>query len=131
MGGMAQDTWDRIRGKTMQYDAQIETVLNTTAYDEPKDYLREWLGVLPYWVKEFNLLNGDDIVAFMNGCYGYGLYKFEGEVLEDGTYRSQYDDDDDMPFIGKMATARGDVYFYPYGMVALPTSDGYFVTRMD
>jgi hypothetical protein len=109
----------------------MRLVLNTRDYNEPKEYLMEWLGVLPHWVFEFNILNGDDILAFMEGCYGYGLHKFEGEVLDDGAYRSQYDEDDDMPFIGKMGTARGDVYFYPYAMVALPTSDGYFVTRMD
>ena len=106
-------------------------VLNTSDYKEPKEYLVEWLGVLPHWVFEFNILNGDDILAFMEGCYGYGLHKFEGEVLYDGAYRSQHEEDDDLYAIGKMATSYGYVYFYPYGMVALPTSDGYFVTRMD
>ena len=105
--------------------------LNTTDYDEPEDYLREWIGVLPNWVHEFNMLNGDDIVSYMDGRYGYGLPKFEGEVLYDGAYRSQYEEDDDLYAIGKMATSYGYVYFYPYAMVALPTNDGYFVTRMD
>ena len=105
--------------------------LNTKDYDEPKEYLREWLGVLPNWVHEFNMLNGDDIVSFMDGRYGYGLHKFEGEVLYDGSYRSQYDEDEDLAHIGRMATSYGYVYFYPYAMVALPTSDGYLVTRMD
>lgn len=105
--------------------------LNTTDYNEPKEYLIEWLGVLPHWVYEFNVLHGDDIVSYMDGRYGYGLHKFGGDVLDSGAYRSEYEEDEDLPYIGKMGTARGDVYFYPYGMVALPTNDGYFVTRMD
>ena len=106
-------------------------VLNTIEYTEPKEYLREWLGVLPNWVHEFNILNGEDILTFMADCYGYGLHKFEGEVLDSGDYRSKYEEDEDLVHIGKMGTAKGNVYFYPYGMVALPTDDGYFVTRMD
>jgi|DEB0MinimDraft_10_1074344.scaffolds.fasta_scaffold101913_2 hypothetical protein len=105
--------------------------LNTKDYDEPKEYLMEWLGVLPHWVYEFNILHGDDIVSYMDGRYGYGLHKFDGEVLYNGTYRSEHEEDDDLPFIGRMATSYGYVYFYPYSMVALPTNDGYFVTRMD
>ena len=105
--------------------------LNTKDYDEPKEYLREWLGILPNWVNEFNILNSEDILTFMADCYGYGLHKFEGEVLYNGAYRSQYDEDEDLAHIGRMATSFGYVYFYPYGMVALPTTDGHYVTRMD
>ena len=30
-----------------------------------------------------------------------------------------------------MKTAQGMVYFYPYAIVGIPTSEGYFITRMD
>lgn len=93
----------------------------------------ETLGLLPMWVAEYNLIGEQDtLVEHMETSYGFGrLFKVEGEVLEDGTYRSPYEEDEDLEFVGRMNTNDGYVYFYPYGMIALPTKDGYFVTRMD
>lgn len=93
----------------------------------------ETLGLLPMWVAEYNMLGEKEtLIEHMETAYGFGsLYKFEGQVLEDGTYRSNYEEDEDMEFVGRMNTRDGYVYFYPYGMIALPTKDGYFVTRMD
>ncbi len=106
--------------------------LNTTHYDAPKEHLVESLGLLPHWVVEYNLLGESDIVQYMTNRYGFGrLYKFEGEVLEDGSYHSFFEEDEDLPWVGKMKTKQGTVYFYPYAITALPTKDGYFITRMD
>ena len=105
--------------------------LNTTHYDAPKEHLVESLGLLPHWVVEYNMLGESDLVQWMKERYGFGLYKFEGEVLEDGSYRSFFDEDDDLQYVGKMDTKDGPVYFYPYAITALPTEDGYFITRMD
>lgn len=106
-------------------------VFNTAHYDAPKEHLMESLGLLPRWVHEYNILGEDDLVEYMRGRYGFGLYKFEGEVLDDGIYRSLYEEDEDLQWVGKMKTKLGTVYFYPYAITALPTEDGHFITRMD
>ena len=68
----------------------------------------------------------------MTERYGFGkLYKFEGTVTEDGRWQSPHEEDEDLHYVGKMHTEHGTVYFYPYAITALPTDDGYFVTRMD
>jgi len=111
----------------------INLTINTKAFpDVDPDLLQEMLGVLPYWVGEYILLGKDmDIVNFMTERYGFGeLYQFKGKVLEDGTYKCV--EDPDLPYIGKMNTPNGNVYFYQYAMLALPLPNGeYFVTRMD
>jgi len=95
--------------------------------------LEDMLGILPYWVAEYILYGWKkmDIVDFMTDRYGFGkLYKFKGEVLPNGTYKSE--DDPDLPYVARMNTPSGNVYFYEYAMLALPLPDGeYFVTRMD
>ena len=94
--------------------------------------VEDMLGVLPYWVAEYILYGRDmDIVGFMTERYGFGeLYKFKGEVLPNGTYKSE--DDPDLPYVARMNTPSGNVYFYEYAMLALPLPDGsHFVTRMD
>ena len=106
--------------------------LNTTHYDAPKEHLVESLGLLPHWVVEYNMLGESDIVQYMTERYGFGeLYKFEGTVTEDGRWQSPHEEDEDLEYVGKMQTKDGTVYFYPYAIPALPTDDGYFVTRMD
>jgi len=95
--------------------------------------VEDMLGVLPYWVGEYILYGWKkmDIVGFMTDRYGFGeLYKFKGEVLPNGTYKSE--DDPDLPYVARMNTPSGNVYFYEYAMLALPLPDGsHFVTRMD
>lgn len=106
--------------------------LNTTHYDAPKEHLVESLGLLPHWVVEYNMLGESDLVQYMTERYGFGeLYRFGGDVQEDGSYKSNYDEDDDLQYVGKMDTKDGTVYFYPYAITALPTDEGYFITRMD
>ena len=110
--------------------------LNTTVIpDTPEDQTQvvEALGLLPYWIGEHNLLgNTNNLVQFMTEKYGFGeLFEFKGgEILEDGIYR--YPEDPDLPWVGRMNTKFGYVYFYEYAMIALPQGDGtYFITRMD
>ena len=106
--------------------------LNTTHYDAPKEHLVESLGLLPHWVVEYNMLGESDIVQYMTKRYGFGeLYRFGGEIVDDGVYKSNHEDDADLEYVGKMDTKDGPVYFYPYAITALPTKDGYFITRMD
>jgi hypothetical protein len=106
--------------------------LNTTHYDAPKEHLTESLGLLPHWVVEYNMLGESDLVQYMTERYGFGeLYRFGGDVQDDGSYKSNCDEDDDLQYVGKMDTKDGTVYFYPYAITALPTDEGYFITRMD
>jgi len=111
----------------------MKLTINTNAFpDVPKERLKEALGILPYWVGEYVLLGPDmGIVNYMTERYGFGeLWHFKGEVLEDGTYR--YPEDPDLPYVAKMSTPNGNVYFYERAMLALPLPNGeYFVTRMD
>ena len=95
--------------------------------------VEDMLGVLPYWVGEYILYGWKkmDIVGFMTDRYGFGeLYQFKGEVLQNGTYKCA--EDPDLPYVARMNTPSGNVYFYQYAMLALPLPDGsHFVTRMD
>lgn len=109
----------------------MRLLLNTEAYpDYTQDQLVEWLGILPHWVAEYAAVEDGDLVEHMTECYGFGsLYKFKGKVLDNGTYT--YPEDDDLEPIAKVKLKKGNVYFYPYAMIALPTKDGHYVTRMD
>ena len=112
----------------------MKLTINTKAFpDVELGLLEDMLGVLPYWVGEYIVYGWIkmDIVAFMTERYGFGkLYQFKGKVLEDGTYKCA--EDPDLPYVGKMSTPNGTVYFYQYAMLALPLPNGeYFVTRMD
>ena len=107
-------------------------VINDRDYDASVEHLRDSLGVLPHWVAEVMLCRCGNMVQFLGEAYGWTLHKFNGTVAEDGTYSSEYDEDPDMPWVGKMNTHKGTVFFYPYAMVAIPANDGtHFVTRMD
>ena len=113
-------------------DINTMLTLNTTHYDAPKEHLVESLGLLPHWVVEYNMLGESDLVQYMTERYGFGeLYRFGGDVQEDGSYKSNYDEDEDLQYVGKMDTKDGTVHFYPYAITSLPTDEGYFITRMD
>lgn len=108
--------------------------LNTEVYDATEDQLIESLGLLPMWVREFNLLGysaGENIVKWMEDRYGFSMPTFKGKVLEDGNYRSEFEEDEDLQWVGKMNTPEGMVYFYPYAITALPNKESYHITRMD
>ena len=99
--------------------------LNTEAY--PHMDREGACGLIPYWVAEYT--GEDTLKEHLDNCYQFGLYEMGGTVTEDGTY--QYPEDPDMPWLAKMSTKEGTLYQYLYGIVAIPTEDGYFVTRMD
>jgi hypothetical protein len=44
---------------------------------------------------------------------------------------SPYEDDAPLDYIAQSEIAEGTVYYFPYGIIALPVSDGHFITRMD
>ena len=112
---------------------QLTLATNNEAHPEyNSNEIAQILGLLPLWVAEhIGNDDGTDLVQFMENRYGFGkLYKFEGEVNEDGDYVSK--DDTNLPYMGRMITKDGYAYFYEYGIVALPQPDGkHFITRMD
>lgn len=110
---------------------KLNLEVNTEDFDAKPEDLIESLGALPHWVLEFNLLNGDDLKKYLDMRYGFGLYEFGGAIDEEGTYVSAYKEDENLPYVAKMGTAQGTVYFYPYAIIGIPTSNGYFITRMD
>lgn len=114
---------------------RLTLTVNTIAHPEYNMHqLKEMIGLLPYWVAEHvDSDDGSDLVEFMEERYGFGpLYKFGGEVDKNGSYVSGHEDDDPMPYIGKMITKSGYAYFYSHAIVALPQpNDKHFITRMD
>jgi len=114
---------------------QLTLATNNEAHPEYSDnQIAQALGLLPLWVAE-HVGNDDDtdIVQFMTDRYGCGrLYKFEGTVNEKGDYVSSYEEDPDLPYMGRMITKDGYAYFYEHAIVALTQPDGtHFITRMD
>ena len=110
--------------------------INTGAFPNvPVEQLTEMLGILPYWVGDYDMhgLETETLKDFMEKMYDFGgLYKFDGEVLATGNYKSKYEDDPVMPWVGKMQCCWGTVYFYESAILALPMPDGvHFITRMD
>lgn len=109
---------------------------NTEAYPEyTRPQLGEWMGLIGLWFSEWQYahkLYDGDMVQYMQDNYGFGeLYKMGGSVSDSGTYVSSYEDDEDLEWIGRVKTSNGYAYCYPYGIVAIPTDDGHFITRMD
>ena len=114
---------------------QLTLTTNKKAHAEYSDIeISQILGLLPLWVAEYVGNDDDtDIVQFMTDKYGFGkLYKFDGKVNSGGDYVSSYEEDSDLPYVGKMITKNGYAYFYEHAIVALPQPDNtHFITRMD
>lgn len=91
------------------------------------------LGILPYWVNNFESNEDiEDLVEHMTFEYGFGpLRPMEGSVIKNGFWVSPHEEDDDHPYMALQETRAGTVYYFPYGVIALPTPDGYLITRMD
>ena len=99
--------------------------------------LSEACGLIPYWVTEWEtLIRGipefdQGLKRWLDKRYRFGLFELSKSVIEDdGTYR--YPGDPDMaPFIAIDLGEHGVFYQYPNAIAAIPTPDGYYVTRMD
>ncbi len=103
----------------------LEAMLN----DEEREFA-ELLGFIAEESEE-----EESLVDFMRDKYGWGLFEMKGgSVSDSGVYK--YPEDPDLHWIAKVDTSKDPSkieysYVYPYAIVALPTEDGYFVTRMD
>ena len=105
----------------------LEAMLN----DEEREFA-ELLGFIAEGSEEEE---EESLVDFMRDKYGWGLFEMKGgSVSDSGVYK--YPEDPDLHWVAKVDTSKDDSkieysYIYPYAIVALPTEDGYFVTRMD
>ena len=114
----------------------LPLTINSGAFpDVPEEHLKEMLGILPYWVFDYDMhgLETETLKDFMEKMYyPSSLYKIDGEVLATGNYKSRYEDDPVMPWVASMNCTWGTVYFYESAILALPMPDGlHFITRMD
>jgi hypothetical protein len=106
----------------------LEAMLN----DEEREFA-ELLGFIAEGSEEEE--EEESLVDFMRDKYGWGLFEMKGgSVSDSGVYK--YPEDPDLHWVAKVDTSKDDSkieysYIYPYAIVALPTEDGYFVTRMD
>ena len=97
------------------------------------DEEREFAELLGFIAEESE--EEESLVDFMRDKYGWGLFEMKGgSVSDSGVYK--YPEDPDLHWIAKVDTSKDPSkieysYIYPYAIVALPTEDGYFVTRMD
>lgn len=84
-------------------------------------------GLIPMWVESVD--EDQSIKDSVIAAYQFPTYKFEGEVLADGTYR--YPGDPDLHPI--VSWTRGDetVFMYQHAIIAFITGDDVFITRMD
>lgn len=100
--------------------------------EEDKNYAIEAIGLLPYWVRDYAASSIDiGIVEYMERAYGFGkLYEYKGKV-EGDKYVSPHEDDEPLDYIAKSGIEEGTVYYFPYGIIALPIVGGHFITRMD
>lgn len=115
--------------------------VNTEAYpDWTDDNLVEACGLIPHWLAEFDFLTRVgakqfiDLKEYMENCYGFGeLYKMGGTVDPDTQqYISSYEEDKPLePYAKVILEGGSEALIYPYAIVALPTREGYFITRMD
>lgn len=114
--------------------------VNTKDYpDTDPGWLQEACGILPHWVSQWDYFNSigaarGTLVEYMAEAYGFGdLFEFKGVVdPETNEYQSEYAEDEPLKPYGSVSLHDGKVaLFYPYAITALPTPNGYFVTRMD
>ena len=114
---------------------------NTKDYpDTEVSWLQEACGLLPFWVMEWDILKRRDpaypftLLEYMTERYGFGtLFEFKGAVDPDTQeYLSPYEEDEPLKPYGQVQLSNGGVVLiYPYAMIAIPTKDGYFISRMD
>ena len=108
-------------------------IVHINKKDYPDYPIIDAIGFLPYWVYNFDSDESiDDLVQHMEFEYGFGkLHPMDGHINNDAVWIGGGEGDDNHPFMALQNTRAGTVYYYPYGVIALPTPDGYLITRMD
>ncbi len=94
--------------------------------------LENLVGFIPTWLQ--NIDEEEDLVDGLTGAYGFGeLYRMEGTIMDNGTYKSSYKGDPDLYPIVQINRKHEIVYIYSYGIVSIVYKDdrSAFITRMD
>lgn len=89
-------------------------------------------GVLPHWVAEWCFIEGEkpSLKFWLDSRYKFGLYHMDkAEISVNGTYT--YPEDEPLFPMIAINTGEGMFFQYQYAIVAIPTPDGHYVTRMD
>lgn len=101
---------------------------------EDQHIAQEMCGMLPYWVRDYALYDmkyDGNIVDWMTEMYDCGkLFSMQGTIKGD-QYVSPHTEDAPLDYIAQSEIDEGTVYYFPYGIIALPVEGGHFITRMD
>lgn len=97
----------------------------------------EMLGFLPFWVGEWvayktnNVADLPTLREHMAIRYGFDdlTRPMGGVISDDHIYK--YPGDPGLHPLAVMHTPVGDVFQYPYAIIAFPEPEGYFIVRMD
>jgi len=88
----------------------------------------EACGLPLHWVIAWDGVGS--LKEYLKGCYGMPMLAMTGgSIAENGTY--SYPEDPDLQPLVKVEMESCTYYQYHYGIVAIVTSEGTFVCRMD
>jgi len=93
--------------------------------------LIEACGAIPHWMLEW-FMEGDKppIKDWLDDRYKFGLYHMDkAEIGVNGRYT--YPEDEPLYPLISIDTGEGIFFMYQYAIVAIPTPDGHYITRMD
>ena len=121
---------------------RLKSTYNKKKYpDMTTHQMMGWGGFIPLWITEWNLRRTsfaiqETLFDYLHKQYearsGMGIKgrKLTGEIDNEGVLRHP-EDSPMYPFMS-WHTEEGEIYFYPYSVMAIPTlGNQHFITRMD
>jgi hypothetical protein len=120
-----------IEMKLRPSDVMLDRVFNPAADDQlggaTPAQLAEACGIIPDFFCQACLMASpltlDNIAAGMDSVYqfgGFNAYPFKGSIDDhDGTYQSEYEDDDALPPLARFIFEGFELFVYEYGIAAI------------
>ncbi|MBL6840978.1 MAG: hypothetical protein ISQ84_02370 [Pelagibacterales bacterium] len=120
-----------IEMKLRPSDVVLDRVFNPAADDQlggaTPAQLAEACGIIPDFFCQACLMAApltlDNIAAGMDSVYqfgGFNAYPFKGSIDDhDGTYQSEYEDDDALPPLARFIFEGFECFVYEYGIAAI------------
>jgi hypothetical protein len=120
-----------IEMKLRPSDVVLDRVFNPAADDQlggaTPAQLAEACGIIPDFFCQACLMASpltlDNIAAGMDSVYqfgGFNAYPFKGSIDDhDGTYQSEYEDDDALPPLARFIFEGFELFVYEYGIAAI------------